>query len=57
MARPDPLAVALVEAAFELHRHRLWLEIPGDAPFLLRVAAEEGMTTSTLAKVAVEKDA
>jgi hypothetical protein len=55
MARPDPLAVALVEAAFELHRRRLWLEIPGDAPFFLRVAAEGGMTTSDLAKVADEK--
>ncbi len=41
MSRPDPLAVSLVEAAFELHRRRLWLEVPGDAPFLLRVPGEE----------------
>ena len=41
MSRPDPLAVSLVEAAFELHRRRLWLEVPGDAPFLVRVPGEE----------------
>lgn len=40
MSKPDPLARALVDASFELHRRRLWLEFPADAPFLIRVADE-----------------
>jgi len=36
MRRTDPLARAIVEAAVELHRRRLWQETPGDAPFLIR---------------------
>jgi len=41
MSRPDPIAASLVEATFELHRRRLWLEVPADAPFLVRVPGEE----------------
>ncbi|MBI5431469.1 MAG: hypothetical protein HZA52_01430 [Planctomycetes bacterium] len=40
MAPPERLARALVDAAFELHRRRLWLELPLDAPFLVRVPGE-----------------
>ncbi|MCC6407005.1 MAG: hypothetical protein IT453_07555 [Planctomycetes bacterium] len=40
MVPPDPVARALVDAAFELHRRRLWLELPLDAPFLVRVPGE-----------------
>lgn len=37
----DRLAQAFVEAALELHRRRLWDELPPDALFLLRVPEEE----------------
>jgi hypothetical protein len=41
MKKPDRLAKELVDAALELHRRRLWLEVRGDAPFLVRVPGEE----------------
>lgn len=40
MAQPDRLARALVDAAFELHRRRLWLEVPADTPIHVRVPDE-----------------
>lgn len=40
MAKPDRLARALVDAALELHRQRLWLEVPADTPIHVRVPDE-----------------
>lgn len=48
MAKPDPLARALVDAALELHRRRLWLEVPIDAPFLIRVPDEASPLVATI---------
>src|SRR5688572_15391178 len=48
MAAPDHLARSLVDAAFELHRRRLWLESPGDALFLVRVPGEEHPLVATI---------
>jgi hypothetical protein len=41
MTKPDRIARALVDATLELYRRRLWLEVRGDAPFLVRVPGEE----------------
>jgi hypothetical protein len=41
MPKPDPIAKALVSAALELYRRQLWLEVPADAPFLLRVPGQD----------------
>ncbi len=40
MPKPDRVAQALVQATLELHGRRLWLEVPGDAPFLVRLPDE-----------------
>jgi len=48
MAKPDPLSQGLVECSFELHRRRLWLEVPGDAPFLLKVPGVEDTLVATI---------
>lgn len=39
--RQDRLARDFVDAALELHRRRLWTEVPGDAVFLVRVPTED----------------
>jgi hypothetical protein len=48
MSGKDPVARALVESSLELHRRRLWQEVPGDAPFLIRVPGEEAPLVATI---------
>ncbi len=48
MARPDPVASALIQTAFELHRRKLWLEVPSDSPFMVRVPGEEHPLVATI---------
>ncbi len=41
MPKPDAAAAALIKAALDLHARRLWLHVPADAPFLLRLPGHD----------------
>lgn len=48
MSRPDALSRALVDAAFELHRRRLWQSTESDAVFLVRIPDEPHPLAATI---------
>ncbi len=48
MPKLDPIARDLVAAALELHRRRLWREVPADASFLIRVPGEDAPLVATI---------
>lgn len=48
MSRPDALSRAVVDAAFELHRRRLWQSTEGDAVFLIRIPDEPHPLAATI---------